>query len=106
MIPKFVVGGKYPFVHPYVPDLPKQIEALRKENELLRAKLVAAQEEKGLALQHADRLRKEKERLRAKVASLKQTISVEEQKNQQLVSRIEELLGQVESLSATQSTAE
>jgi len=51
-----------------------QVERLREENEQLRARVIAAQDEKGHAMQQAEELRRQKERLRARVAVLKQAV--------------------------------
>jgi chromosome segregation ATPase len=103
MAPKYILSTRYPFLHRYNSDLPRQIEALRRDNEGLRVKLVAVQETKVAAIRQAENLRKEKERLRAKVASLKQKLTQSELKNEQLAARIGELQEAVESLSSRPS---
>jgi hypothetical protein len=80
---KLVVSRRYPFVSLADLSLRARVEQLREENEQLRGRLVAAQDEKGQALHQAEELRKQKERLRVKIAGLKQ--AAEEQRKVQEV---------------------
>ena len=71
---KLVVSRKYPFVRLTDVGLRVQAEQLLQENEQLRARVIAAQQEKVFAVQQSEELRKQKERLRARVTTLKQTL--------------------------------
>jgi hypothetical protein len=88
---KYILSVRYPFVRPYEPDLSLKIDELRRENKELRAKLVAAQDQRVRAEQAADRLRAEKERLREKANALRQEIASQEMKSIRLADRIGEL---------------
>ncbi len=68
---KLVFSSKYPFVRLADLDLRRLVERLRQENEELRGRIVAAQHEKAVAQQQAERLRSEKERLRVRLAKMK-----------------------------------
>ena len=71
--------------------LARELEALKAQNEQLRAKLGEAQQAKVLAVNQANDLRDEKERLRDKVRDLKKELKQQSVINSQLDARLLEL---------------
>jgi chromosome segregation ATPase len=72
-------------------ELHRQVEALGKETQNLRAKLAALQNAKTLAENQAEELRKDKERLRAKIAAMKKSAEQADNVTQQLRTKHEQL---------------
>jgi len=68
---KLLFSRRFPYVRLADEALRRQVDVLRKDNDELRERVVAAQHEKAIALQQAEQLRKEKERLRLRIVALK-----------------------------------
>lgn len=97
---KLIIGRKYPFVRLTDIVLLKEADRLRAENEELRARVVAAQQEKAMAQGQSERLRKEKERLRAKARALKHEIESGRRAGEALAKKVQALRQENEELHA------
>jgi len=71
--------------------LRQRIADLQKDNDQLRSRVVAAQQEKQGALKQAEEARVEKERLRVKIRELKEQIRTHEKVEETLRGRVSEL---------------
>jgi hypothetical protein len=76
----------------------RQIEALRKENDELRERVVAAQHAKSVAIKQSEDLRRQKERLRERLVVLKRESAAQEKVHVRLQTRIHELQQEIDSL--------
>jgi chromosome segregation ATPase len=97
---KLVLSRKYPFVSLADLALRREFEALRHDNEELRARIVIAQQEKAVAQGQAEKLRREKERLRSRIASLKQSAESQRRVQEVIQAKIQALREENETLSA------
>ena len=95
---KLLFSRKYPFVSLADVGLRKQVDVLRRDNEELRARVIAAQQEKAVALQQAELLRKEKERLRQKITAQKQSAESQRKVQEVMQAKIQTLREELERL--------
>jgi len=88
---KFELSREFPYIQISKDLLRKRIEDLQRDNDQLRARVVAAQQEKQGALKQAEEARVEKERLRVKLRELKDQIKGQEKVDETLRKRISDL---------------
>jgi chromosome segregation ATPase len=100
---KLLISRKYPFVNLVDIGLRRQVDQLKIENEELRARLIAAQQEKAVARQQTEEFRSQKERLRVKIVTLKQETEAQRRVRETLEAKIQTLREENEALSMEHS---